>query len=304
MKVLITGGRGYIGSRLAPYLRDRGHAVDTIDTCVYGQEDGLCNNKVSFSWIPEWELTSYEAIIHLAGHSSVAACDIDPRGSFQNNCLDFFHLVRKMRTNQKLIYASSASVYGNDRTDKIFKETDKLSDPIKPYDWQKATIDQYMKDVVQEWYGLRFGTVCGYSPVPRNELLLNSMVRAGVTKNRVTVTDSKANRSILGLNDLCRAVLAIIENPKKWQGELDNIFNLASFSTDMHTAGKAVADHLSANFDSFKAEGPNAYSFMLDTSKFQRRFNFHFEDTFKSIIEECKHNDLTVERNWNSLLAV
>lgn len=285
--ILITGGNGYIGSRLSIYLASVHHKVQTVDLCLFSG-----SNPVNYKDLTKEYIQSFDAVIHLAGHSSVPWCDNDPLGSMSNNCDNFFHLVSKISPKQKFIYASSASIYGNCGTS-LCSEVDILNPPIKEYDRQKQMIDLFMQDSNVNYFGLRFGTVCGYSLVPRNELLINSMVRDAITKRKVVVNSSQACRAVLGLRDLCRAMKILIEN-----NIARGIYNLASFNTNMENAGKFIANKYSAELVT-STEGENKYSFNLYTDLFTYVSGMRFEETLDSISEEASSNNFSKERKWN-----
>lgn len=287
MKVLITGGTGYIGSALRNFLNKK-MTVCTVDLEEFGGSVG--NYKINFNDLSTPFLLSFDAIIHLAGHSSVPSCDADPDSSFLNNCLYFPALVSKLAPWQKLIYASSASVYG-DTQGRSAQEDDLLAAALKPYDQQKQLIDHFMATCQLSWYGLRFGTVCGYSPVPRNELLINAMVRSAIQEKKVRVTGGKNWRGVLGMNDLCRAVEAVLTQKQK-----PGYYNLASFNARIDELGRVVADEYHADLQ-VDSRGGNPYSFSLNTDKFKTTFDFDFQDTPVSIARAASENDLTVERS-------
>lgn len=291
LKILINGGNGYIGSRLSSQLRAWGYDIIVADLGLF-QLNPKDTQTYNFNQLPASFIQSFDIVIHLAAHSCVLACELNPEQSFVNNCLDFFHLVGKINPNQKLIYASSGSVYGCSG-DRLAAEDDVLTEAINHYDKQKQLIDLYMLPCLFKWYGLRFGTVCGYSENPRNELMINSMVASALQNNRVDVTSADLFRAVLGLTDLCRAVKSIIDS----DGE-SGYYNLASFNMKIHNIGKVISDKFNTNFSSLLS-GSSSYSFCLDTTKFCKEFNFIFEDTIDSIAEAAAKNDFSRVRNWN-----
>lgn len=299
-RVLIIGGSGYIGSRLAQHVPDWGYELRTVDENWF---DGPSPNLYrGYDTLGKEYLSTFHAVIFLAGHSSVPFCDAEPNKSFMNNCLKFFHFAYRLNPDTKFIYASSGSVYGAHMIEPAC-EYSPLAEPLKPYDFQKQTIDRFMnisgggctKDF-PTWYGLRFGTVCGYSPNPRNELLINSMVRSAKLQGKVTVTGSQSFRAVLGLNDLTRAIRAILDDDSRRVG---HVYNLASFSMKIHDIGDQVSRYFHSDFTS-SPDNAGPYSFQLSTARFEGQFGFKFEDTPASIAEEAAHNDFTKDRVWRS----
>lgn len=291
MNILVTGGLGYIGSQVYWYLTERGHDVTSVDLNLFPDSQPLRydNRKFNYADLRPEHIASYDVVIHLAGHSSVPACKADPSGSLVNNCFDFFRLVGKLNKTQKFIYASSGSVYG---TSNLYSmEHDPLEAPLQEYDRQKQLCDGFMSGSALQWYGLRFGTVCGYSSAPRNELMINCMVRNALINKTVTVVNGNNTRAILGMRDLCRAVESVATSPLA-----SGYYNLASFNSGIDPLGKAVAARYGASFTSTATNEAISYSFMLDTSKFRACANFEFRDTLNDIMAGASLNDHTVQR--------
>lgn len=206
MRILITGGHGYVGSYLTKHLRARDFDVEVSDPTVKNTSIDMSRHYQYFR-CPQ--LNGYQAVMHLAAHSSVAACDADPQGAVNNNLLDMIHLARKM-DDQIFIFASSGSVLDGN-TSKLYDATKRAGEQILPYVYPRAHI-------------LRFGTVCGVSPVMREDLILNGMVRDAVRTGVITVRNSHAWRPVLFLPDLCAAVDRILA------GQMPSgVHDLASF---------------------------------------------------------------------------
>ena len=144
-------------------------------------------------------------------------------------------------------------------------------------------------DFVDRWFGFRFGTVCGYSPNPRNRLLLNSMTKSALTNNHVSVTNASSFRAILSLHDLCRAIHRTISAEDGC-----GIYNLATFNTSFGDIAERASTFL--NVPMLCYDGQDKYSFALDTTKFQKDLNFEFIGTLESIINECKKNNFSSDR--------
>lgn len=291
MKILINGGLGYIGSRVYEHLLKK-HDVYCVDLDLFGaaKSVGLPFFKENFKYCTEDFLQSFDVIIHLAGHSSVSSCDLNPQESNANNVLDFLDMVCKSKT--KVIYASSASVYGNIGSISA-KEYDCLSEPIKNYDQQKQYIDGTMCSWRQvQFYGLRFGTVCGYSLNPRNELLINSMTKSAIQDNVVKVSNPDSWRAVLGMEDLINCIEILVnKNPPI------GIYNLASFNATIGSIGAMVSNIYKADY--IEQKGKGTYSFAIDTSKFTDATGYQFTDTIKSICKNAEKNDFSRTRDWD-----
>ncbi len=275
MKTLLLGGQGYVGSALATYLTARSVEFDVVDLGWRGIAH-TPNLYLAHQRLTREELSKYGAVVLLAGHSSVPSCDRDPTESFSNNVLGFVELVHKL-TTQKLIYASSISVYINTKG-KVSREGTLFRDPVSAYDFHKQTIEKYAAFAYPNSYGLRFGTVCGPSPNIREELLLNSMVKSAITKKEISVANREIHRPLLGINDLCRAVSTILE------GDVTpGVYNLASLNTTIGELADKVAKHF--NVPQRVVESASKYDIQVDTSKFhQASERMRFTDTIGTLI--------------------
>lgn len=285
--VLLLGGLGYSGSRLYQYLLDEKYSVASIDLEWFTTLYNLPNIPQDFSTLNTSYIQNFDVVILLAGHSSVQACKDAPLKSVLNNCTYFFDLLGKLKPEQKLIYASSASVYG-ESGEKPAKESFALPKPIMAYDRQKQLIDKYISVLNPKftWYSMRLGTLCGYSKNPRLELMINSMVKAALLNEKILISNPDSYRAILGLNDFCRAVHAMIE-----QNRPSGFYNLASFNSKIGDIGNVIADLFMVPVD-IQPPTPT-YSFCLDTSKFEQEFNFTFQETPEIISLESAKNDLS-----------
>ncbi len=286
-KILIIGGNGYIGTSLYKHLKKK-YEVDILDY-NWGE-----NNTYTMDYkdITVDILDKYDTIILLAGNSSVK-CSDDLRSTFTNNVSNFINLLHLLK-DQKLIYASSASVYGS--SEYLSNEESHIDiNSYNNYDLSKKVIDMYAKLSGKHIYGLRFGTVNGFSKKLRTDLVVNCMVTNAIKNNELYLYAKDSKRAILGLNDLNRAVERIIE-----YNNIDNkgIYNLCSFNTSIDSIASTISHLLNAriieinedinediNIDKNILNKTN-YSFTIDNSKFKNKFNFNFTDDLEKLITE------------------
>ena len=270
-KILIIGGEGYIGSHLCRFLRNKDINVET-----YG------NRKTDFNLLVSEYLLQYEYIILLAGHSSVGRCVGELKSPWNNNVRNFYNLMEKTNINHKIIYASSSSVYGN-KGGKIFNENDISLEYINNYDLTKTSLDllsnQYQSKGRQV-IGLRFGTVNGGSTVIRRDLMINAMVHTALNEGVINVNNKNIYRPILAINDLSRAIYTIITNNFH-----SGAYNLSSFYSNVDEISKLVKEKTKVNIID-KGEFQGVYNFITDTSKFETIYNFKFEESIETIIED------------------
>jgi len=283
MKLLIIGGCGYIGSAL--YTRfSKKHEVDTVDLEYFGNFMNPKNIKCDFDTLTKDYLDRFDAIIFLAGNSSVKLCS-DPFDTFDNNVCKFINLVKKLN-KQKFIYASSSCVYV-ESANSAKVETD-LCSPIDGLTFSKTTIDNFMPLTNIEYYALRFGSVNGWSPNMRLDLMINSMTVSAQKTGTVNVFNGECYRPILGMNDLVNGIEKIIESKQNNRG----VFNMKSFNNSIFNIGTQVAKVTnSALIDKGK---DFTYNFSILTDKFSNTYNYQFSDTVESIVNDIvshPHNE-------------
>ena len=144
MRVLLLGGNGYIGSKFYNYTS---HSIYSVDLCLFDKNLGYSHVVNYIDGIQD--IGNFDVIICLAGHSSVPMCEYSPNRSWLNNVEYFRTLCQNINDNQRLIYASSASVYG--RTTGISSEKSDINfNVLNHYDLQKITIDLVANKYIAE----------------------------------------------------------------------------------------------------------------------------------------------------------
>jgi nucleoside-diphosphate-sugar epimerase len=295
-KILLIGGNGYIGSRLQEVLN-----VDVIDTNWFG--DGDLHWSGDYKDLTSKYYESYDTIILLAGHSSVKMSEGNLNSCFNNNVRNFIDLIEKL-DKQKLIYASSSSVYGS-VGGKTVNEKYYGFEPYNQYDISKHTADLYAQKSDVEYYGLRFGTVNGYSPVLRTDVMINAMVNSALQNGEIKLFIKDTMRPILGLNDLCGAVETIIDHDKDERG----LYNLASFNKTAEQIAYEVGSVMNVPVIEYETDPTNitntkiqtkTYNFSISTLKFRKTFKFKFKETVESITESLINNWDTMKKTDRS----
>ena len=279
MNILLLGGSGYIGSKFHSIYKDT-YNITSVDLNLFHKfEYSQEKNFSSFS------LENYDVIICLAGHSSVQMCEYSPGRSWVNN-VDYFRNLCDNLSNQKLIYASSASVYGSGSA--MSSEDSPINfNPVCHYDLQKITIDMIANKYIKEGkniVGLRFGTVNGASPHTRRELMINSMVYNALTTRKINAKNLHIRRAILGINDLMKCLKIIVENDIEC-GQ----YNLSSFNSTVEEIAKTVAEECAAQLI-IHPEDAVAYDFEMTTNKFTKETGFIFTDTIRQIVDDLRTN--------------
>jgi len=294
-KILVIGSNGYVGTVLAEQLIKSGkYSVVGVDSCWFDSPNPYTHFVVDYKNLTKEFLQMYDIVILLAGHSSVKMCEGDLINSHKNNVHNFIELINKLNKCTKFIYASSSSVYG--RCPDIANENYMDFVPYNNYDITKHIIDLYTQRFDIEYYGLRFGTVNGYSPIVRKDVMINAMYSNAIHNGEIKLYIKEIMRPILGMNDLISAIECIIESNEDKRG----LYNLASFNKTAEEIAYSVGKEINVPVKEYNTN-PNetitnsklqtvCYDFKIDTSKFENQFNFKFKETVESIVGSLKNN--------------
>ena len=303
--ILLIGGNGYVGSFLNYKFKDK-YNISNIDLNYFSNYN--ITDVCDYRSLTKEYINGFDVVILLAGHSSVKMCDTDMVSSFNNNVRNFIDLLTKLNTTQKFIYASSSSVYG-DSGKSVVDENYNYFEPNNYYDMTKKIIDMYAIKSNVNYYGLRFGTVNGWSPVLRTDIMINSMVHSVKTDGFVKVYIKDIMRPILGINDLANAIEAIIVTENSQRG----IYNLASFNSTADEISVGVAKHLGVpvveydvdqvkHIENVKLQ-TKTYDFSIDSTKFINNFSFKFKETIETITDSLNNNyDNCLKTNRSEIL--
>ena len=294
--ILIIGSNGYIGSALIDSLTHKNKYVVTgVDICWFTPPNIYTHIIEDYKNLSKEFLKQYDVIVLLAGHSSVKMCEGNPIDSHKNNVDNFITLVNKLSSKTKFIYASSSSVYGNCNNINA-NETYTEFIPYNNYDITKHIIDLYIQRFNIEYYGLRLGTVNGFAPIVRNDVMINAMYSSALNNKEIKLYVKNINRPILGIKDLVTAIEKIIESNSDNRG----LYNLASFNETAESIAYRVSKKVNIPVKEY-AVNPNDiisnsklqtihYDFKIDCSKFKKVYDFEFTETVESIVDSLQNN--------------
>jgi nucleoside-diphosphate-sugar epimerase len=229
MKILLAGGAGYIGSKLAPDLVERGYDVDVIDLFWFGDflPDSVEKVKKNIFDISKEEVKKYDQIIFLAGLSNDPMAEYSPSLNFIHNASAPAYLgyLAKQAGVKRFIYASSCSVYGYTENELYDENSPAISN--YPYGISKLQGEQAVLQMIDKYFSvicLRQGTVSGYSPRMRLDLIVNTMFKSAMLDGIITVHNPAIWRPVLSIKDAVSAYVRSIESDENISG----VFNVAS----------------------------------------------------------------------------
>lgn len=229
VKIVITGGAGFIGSNLVGYLLGKGYFVTVLDNLSSGKMENL--NKVKdnphFNFVfgdirdPKSLQDAFcdvDAIMHLAALIDVKTSVTDPVSTHDVNVTGTFNVLQEaVKSNiKKVVFASSTAVYGDVKTLPVTEET--ALKPLSPYAASKAAGETYC-NAFSTCYGistaaLRFFNVYG----PKNENspysgVITKFLNSALKGESLTIDgDGAQTRDFIHVDDIVRALTLALEN--------------------------------------------------------------------------------------------
>ena len=229
MKILVTGGAGYIGTSLVPSLLNRDYKVTVIDNLMYGQNVLLehhINQNYSFLYgdirdktLISKHIKNFDVVIHLASIVGAPACKKNPALANEVNIDGTKNIVDQLSKEQILLFASTGSVYG--KIEGMCDE-DWKPNPLSLYGTNKLE-GEVMALNRENSVAFRFATAYGLSPRLRLDLLPNDFVLNAIRNKYLVVYDKKFRRTFIHITDIVRSYLHMLDNIESVKGEPYNI---------------------------------------------------------------------------------
>ncbi len=228
MKILITGGAGYIGSTLIDLLLSKNYEVTVIDSLKYNQTSLLhvCNNKkfklIHDEVIPYVSnsefLNDFDVIIPLAAIVGAPACDRYKKEATETNFYQIKLIVDNLKSNQRLIMPNTNSQYGSS-TEIITEES-----PFNPHTHYAKTKCDAENYILSHGNGvcLRLATVFGSSSRMRTDLLVNDFVYKSLVDGYLVLFESQFKRNYIHVRDIAQTFLFTIKNYDVMRGSAYN----------------------------------------------------------------------------------
>ncbi len=217
MKVLVTGGCGYVGSMLTPALIEAGHDVTVVDTMWFGNflqpHPRLTVVQADVRDAGGVPLDGVEAIIHLANIANDPSVELDPVLSWEVNVLATMELADTAARAGvgQFIFASSGSVYGVKEDPQVTEGLTLV--PISVYNKTKMVAERVVLSYADAMnvHCVRPATVCGYSPRMRLDLSVNMLTMQALSAGKITVFGGRQVRPNIHIQDLVAAYLHLLD---------------------------------------------------------------------------------------------
>jgi nucleoside-diphosphate-sugar epimerase len=231
MRILITGGSGYLGSILTPYLLSLGHQVTVLDNLMYGQApllDSCSNSNFDFVYgdarderVVQQLMSKADCVIPLAALVGAPACKRDALGAKSVN-RDAVMLISRLRSKaQRVLFPTTNSGYGIGQEGVACTEDTPLR-PISLYGTTKVEAEKLLLDS-GEAVTFRLATVFGASPRMRLDLLVNDFVYRAVNDRAVVLFEAHFKRNYIHIRDVARVFSHGVEKYETMKGRPYNV---------------------------------------------------------------------------------
>ncbi len=295
MKILIVGGAGYIGSYLIPKLLERDYDIDVIDLFWFGNHLPKEVNTITKNIfdLKEDDVKKYETVIFLAGLSNDPMAEFSPADNFISNSAApaFLAYISKQAGVKRFIYASSCSVYGY-TVDKLYDEESPAISSY-PYGISKLQGERSVIEMIDDKFSviaLRQGTVSGYSPRMRLDLVVNTMFKTALEKGFINVNNPAIWRPILSIKDAATAYIRAIEANQTISG----VFNVASGNYTVGEIGDLVKSgikkHLNKDVKLNIKHIQDYRNYKVSIEKANKVLSFHPKYDVEDIIKDLVDN--------------
>ena len=278
-----------MGSVLIPKLLERGYKVDVVDLFWFGnqlpRQAGVLNKDIFHLTVEDLE--PYDEVVFLAGLSNDPMAEYSPSQNFVFNAAAPAYLgyIAKMAGVKRYVYASSCSVYGYTEN-KLYDETSPASSSY-PYGISKLQGEQAVIQLIDKDFSvisLRKGTISGYSPRMRLDLIINTMFKAAMKERNITVNNPSIWRPILSIDDAATAYIRAIEANQQISG----IFNIASGNYTVGEVGdlvkSAIEERSSTRVNLTIKHVQDFRNYKVSTEKAANVLSFHPQGDVKSIV--------------------
>lgn len=301
MKILLTGGCGYIGTPLAAELLARGHEVRVVDIQWFGNylapHPNLSVVKDDIRNAKGWDLRGFDVVLHLANVANDPCSDLNSKLNWEVNALATMFLVERAISDgvPQFVFASSGSVYGVKEEPEVTEDLDLV--PISDYNKTKMVSERVLlsyRDKIHVQV-VRPATVCGYSPRMRLDVAVNMLTMQALSHGKITVFGGDQTRPNIHLKDMIRVYLHFLEKGKSLSG----VFNAGFENISILDIAETVTRTIPAEIVVTPSNDPRSYRLssqkLLDTG-FEPEYRV--ADAIAEITDAFRRGELRMEDRW------
>src|SRR3990167_3190401 len=303
MRVIVTGGCGYVGSILVPKLLAAGHVVRVVDLQWFGNHLEPHKNlnviKADFRDSERAKIGEAGAIIHLAAVANDATGELDPKITWEANALGTMQLAQRcVRLGVKqFIYASSGSVYGVSEEPQVTEDASLV--PLSEYNKTKAVAERVLLSYADSMCVqiLRPATVCGFSPRMRLDVMVNSFTIQALTQGYIVFNGGDQFRPNIHIEDMADLYLWMLARPS-----LNGVYNAGFENLAIKDIAAKVAERVPCKIHARPTNDKRSYRInsdkLLATGFKPRRTvddaigDIIASSTVKELADETRHYNL------------
>tara|TARA_B110000238_G_scaffold177376_1_gene199220 strand:+ start:5429 stop:6409 length:981 start_codon:yes stop_codon:yes gene_type:complete len=296
-KIFITGGAGYVGSKLVPKLLDLGYKVTVLDLMIYGADVLLNHDKlkkvkgdIRDKNLLEKIIPGHDVLIHLACISNDPSFELNPTLGKSINYDAFEPMVKISKKNNinKFIYASSSSVYGIKKEKNVTE--DMSLEPLTDYSKFKADCEKILNNYKSEDFittTIRPSTVCGYAKRQRLDLVVNILTNHAFHNREIKVFGGDQLRPNVHIDDMVDSYLAILNaESKKVNGQ---IFNVGYRNQSVNELAEDVKKVIGSDISIVNTKSDDNRSYHVSSEKIKDILGFETKYTVKDAVTDLKN---------------
>ena len=298
IRVLVTGGAGYLGSILVPALLDRGFAVTVVDNFMYGQDSlaavcfrpelALVRGDVRSMETMRPLLKNADVIVPLAALVGAPLCDRDPETATSTNLRAIVDMIGELARDQRVLLPVTNSGYGVGEAGKHCTEETPMR-PVSLYARNKLEAERALLDRHPSAMSFRLATVFGMSPRMRLDLLVNDFTYRACTDRFIVLFESHFKRNYLHVRDVAQAFLHGIDRFDAMKGQAYNV-GLSDANLSKLELCQKIKEHVPAFvvYESAIARDPDKRDYIISNEKIERtgyRPAFSLDDGIRELIK-------------------
>lgn len=253
MRVLLTGGSGYLGSLLTRKLLQKGYSVRILDNFLFGRASlsGIDKNKkleimegdIRDLSIVSKSLKNIDTVVHLASIVGTQSAELDPKTSIEINYLATRNLADlcKLYKIKQFVFASTCSVYGV-QPNKLISENSDVN-PLDSYGQSKFQSERAILQSYDYPTILRLGTLFGASNRMRFDLAVNLFLAQAINKEKLTVFGGNQWRPFLHVADAAEAFSYVVDK------SMEGVYNVLWKNLTINQIAKDVAKAIPSKID-------------------------------------------------------
>ena len=279
MKVLVTGGAGYLGSVIVERLLKMDYKVVVLDKLIFNQTSLLqytSNPNFKFIYgdvrnesLLEKLCKEADVIIPLAAIVGFPACSADPKLAKEVNFNQIVNIVKfTTGKGKKILYPNTNSGYGIGEGQTECTEESPLN-PISIYGQTKCEAENFLRTSTDAIV-FRLATVFGVSPRMRTDLLVNDFVYKAITDKYIVVFEKNFKRNFIHIEDVASAFLFMINHYDEYKGEVFNV-GLSSANLSKQELLEKIQSHVkdfAVSYNDFY-EDPDKRDYIVSNAKIE-----------------------------------